>query len=320
MIKKRFIILYVIIAVVLVSAITVLSILLLNKSKPVQTLKPITVYEWLGFINNTVYQTSDGVYYEFSAIEPDELMVYSLNDYSGTVFVTPDEIDGHKVTVFLEKALVGNETIETLILSDNIRIIDFDLYNKVGTLKSVFIGAGAEEIMSGMFMNCTNLEQVTVDVRNPYYYSEDNAIIRKKDHCLICSSPGMNEIPSTVSVIGEISFMHSGRKEICIPENIVKIEGGAFSYCNALKTVFIPSSVVEVEDCIFKFSKTEKDAPITVFCESAEKPENWADNWYYVGEYEQGDVNSQEMNDRFVTVHWGASIEEYDDFVRSLTP
>lgn len=315
--KKWFIILYIITAVILISAITVLSVLLINKSKPVQTLKPVTFYEWLGFIKETVYQTPDGVYYAF---EPDELMVYSLKDYSGTVFVTPDEIDGHKVTVFLEKALVGNETIETLILSDNIRIIDFDLYNKVGTLKSVFIGAGAKEIMSGMFMNCTNLEQVTVDVRNPYYYSENNAIIRKKDHCLICSSPGMNEIPSTASVIGEISFMNSERKEICIPENIVKIEKDAFSYCKALTAVFIPSSVVEIEECIFEFSKNEKDAPLTVFCESAEKPENWADNWYCVVEYEQGDVFSQEMNDRFVTVHWGATREEYDDFIRSLKP
>ena len=54
--------------------------------------------------------------------------VASIADYTGEVYVVPEEVCGLKVVGFLEKAEIGNSTVKTLILPDNVEFLNFSLY------------------------------------------------------------------------------------------------------------------------------------------------------------------------------------------------
>lgn len=233
----------------------------------------------------------------------------------------PQVIDGHKVTGFTEDAII-NSQISTLVLSDNIKFVDFDMYYEFSSLKSIFIGSGAQRIMDGLFFNCPNLEQVTVNVQNPNYYSENNCILTKEDNVLIASSVAMDSIPRSAKIIGGNSFLNLPIETVVIPDGVDEIRDLAFQHCNKLYAVFIPDNVVTIYDRIFLDPRAEETkSHITVFCEAKNKPADWDDKWYYAFSRGYGDEHDdayyKELNDKYVRIHWGATIEDYYDFINS---
>ena len=284
-----------------------------------QSLKKILYRDKWGW-KQELYENSDGCLYGFSE-DKNELYLWSMAGYNGSTYVVPDEIDGVKVTVFLEDAVINCNNIETLIITDSVRCIDFDLYYEFSSLKTIFIGAGAQRIMKGIFFNCPNLEQVTVDIQNPYYYSENNCILTKDSNCLISISNGMQSIPDSAIIIGGDSFLRSNYKYIEIPKSILKIEELSFQQSKDLTAVFIPNSVTEIGPRIITGVIDNTDDRFDFFCESTEKPDGWDNNWYYAfskGYNDEHDDNYyKELNDECVTIHWGATIEDYYDFINS---
>ena len=225
--------------------------------------------------------------------------VASIADYTGEVYVVPEEVCGLKVVGFLEKAEIGNSTIKTLILPDNVEFLNFNLYIDFPSLRSVYIGAGLTATMDGVFSMCSHLEQVTVDPRNPVFYSENNCIISRDDRRIINACEGATEIPRSAEVIGGNSYvaLHITRMEI--PENIKTIDSLAFQACVELKAVFIPATVETVGKAVFR-SDYDQQMQVTVFCEAAEKPDGWDDDWCGDGAKE---------------VVWGAEIDDYFSYL-----
>ena len=107
-------------------------------------------------------------------------------------------------------------------------------------LTTVNIPSSVKEIGEAPFVECYNLESITVASGNKYYDSRGNcnAIIRKSDNMLIqgCET---TVIPNTVTGIGQYAFDGcQWLKSIHIPNSIKSIGDDAFDSCRNLKDVY----------------------------------------------------------------------------------
>lgn len=82
-------------------------------------------------------------------------------------------------------------------------------------------------------------------------------------------------IPNSVKIIGKNAFLGCiSLKEIIIPNSVGEIRENAFLGCSSLEEIFIPVSVRTIENHAFKDC-----SKITIYCQSEEKPNDWAFSW-----------------------------------------
>lgn len=105
-----------------------------------------------------------------------------------------------------------------------------------------------------------DLEEITVDVDNPYYTSGNNwnAIVSKN---MLVDQPmygnfyaGCKEsiIPEGVTLIWVKAFCgHTKIKEISLPNSLIEIRDGAFEYCSGIESILIPNNVRGIGNSVF---------------------------------------------------------------------
>ena len=69
-------------------------------------------------------------------------------------------------------------------------------------------------------------------------------------------------------------------KQIILSPEIVKIGSSAFANCTSLQKIVIPSSVTVIEENAFDGCQS-----ISYYCEAAQKPSGWSDDWIREGAY-----------------------------------
>ena len=154
-------------------------------------------------------------------------------------------------------------------------------------LEKVDLPVSLTSLYLGAFKNCVKLESlkiprfvnslygrgidtlVSVDEKNPYYFSLNNCVIKKADNSVVAGGCYSN-IPEVAESIGKNAFSGSCITSIRIPGNIKTIAQGAFGYakledvviedgveeicqsafttCSYLKKITIPASVTKIEN------------------------------------------------------------------------
>ncbi len=134
-------------------------------------------------------------------------------------------------------------------------------------LNSIYIPQSVESIQQGAFSGCENLLSIQVATKNPAYTSLDGVLFSKDKTQLLLYPSAKPEweyiIPDTVTTIGAFydsedgNYYHSAfegsrnLQSIFIGENVMAIGDFAFSECEALQQIEIPSSVTRVGRGIF---------------------------------------------------------------------
>lgn len=108
------------------------------------------------------------------------------------------------------------------------------------------------------FANCTSLADAVIgdgitsllsgDVEGRLYIGSEGYINGTFEGC---KSLGKVTIGSGVEEIGIDAFSNTGLKEIVIPDNVLKVEKGAFCNCDSLKTVTIGNKVKSIGEWCF---------------------------------------------------------------------
>ena len=209
--------------------------------------------------------------------------------------------DGIAVIIDVDTSISGDIVIPATLGGYTVGIIGFESFRDCLNITGVTIPNGVTEIYESAFSctgiayinipksvieirdfvfdNCTRLENITVDEKNPNY-SSLGGVLFNKDKTELVRYPIGNKahaytIPNSVTKIGNTAFSGgsnlfgvtipnsvtaigpwvfsgcTGITSIKIPNSVTKIGNSAFSGCSNLTNITLPDSIESLEDYLF---------------------------------------------------------------------
>lgn len=149
-------------------------------------------------------------------------------------------------------------------------LTDFDIrgktiYDYVGSHETVIIPYGIEEIGTDAFWGCETIREVifpsTLRIIGAGAFEE--------------STVTYATFPDRLEIIDAGAFARSYMSNGYIPDGVTSIGEYAFDDCTMLGEVWIPKSVLCIEESAFSGNST-----CIFHCEPKEKPICWDDHWY----------------------------------------
>ncbi len=185
----------------------------------------------------------------------------SVNDIGELAFyncINLEQVEfGNNCTVNIQNSSFSYTKIKNLNLSCKSVVDNGGFYN-CAELKTVHLGEGVQSVIAGAFNNGSSLEQITVDVNNPYFSAQDGVLFNKNQTTILLYPAGRTEqtysIPDTVTAIGGRAFNYCANLTMVeIPDSVSNIGIGAFSNCSALTSLSIPDKVTGILDNTFSY-------------------------------------------------------------------
>ena len=117
---------------------------------------------------------------------------------------------------------MGCISLESIIIPEEVTEIGEGTFADCYSLKSITIPQGVTEIGMYAFDYCISLKSINVNTENIYYSTENGVLFNKNKTKIIKYPEGRSDL-----------------SEYNIPQGVTEIGEGAFSGCNALKSITI---------------------------------------------------------------------------------
>lgn len=170
----------------------------------------------------------------------------------------------------------ANSKLSKINLPDSLQTIGNYAFNSCNNLISVDIPKNVTRIGNSAFSGCSILEEITISEGVTYLGSNIfndcfnlNLIKVDKNNKIYDSRNNCNAIIETAT-----NTLLYGSNYTIIPEGVVKIKAFAFQYFNELKAIYLPQSVVTVEDSAFY-----RCSNLTIYCQVNSQPIGWDFYW-----------------------------------------
>ena len=140
-------------------------------------------------------------------------------------------------------AFLGCNTLPEIHLPTSLQTIGSEAFLNCSELTTLHIPDDVTSIGTGAFAACNNLSSFTGK-----YASADSRCLIVNNSLYAFAPFGLTTytVPDGVVEIKNEAFRsHNGLEEVVFPEGLLRM-GGAFTYCNGLKRVTIPSSVSNI--------------------------------------------------------------------------
>lgn len=201
----------------------------------------ITVYQSaeLCATNEVAYKSTNG-----------EVITPTTVEGFGATFIDNTYADGYgklrfegDVKSIPAEAFKGCITLQSIILPDNLEVIDSYAFEGCRALDGVTIGDSVTTIGSGAFSGCRALK--TAELGEGVTTIGDKAFYE-------CSQLASISIPESVNAIGEYTFYNNiSLVNVTLGNNLNSIEDHAFAFCTSLSEITIPDSVKDIETYAF---------------------------------------------------------------------
>lgn len=147
-------------------------------------------------------------------------------------------------------------TATEIVIPDNVKVIEWMSIAFSGTLKSIHIGKGVDNLSTTFKADgyISGTIDITIDEDNPYYKVDGNLIVTKdgkKVVTYIKSEVESQVIPEGIETIANNALVSIRAREIILPSTLKTIESQAFIGCTNLTEIEIPSSVETIGDDAF---------------------------------------------------------------------
>ena len=223
---------------------------------------------------STNFVTVDGVTYNADKTK----ILFSDKEKTGN-YVMPDT-----VTSINNYAFEGSK-IESLTISKNVNEIVYGVFANCSSLKTVTMPDSVKTIKYSAFSNCEALKTVTLSKSLEFIGSY---VFRN------CKSLNQISLPEGLKTMGDSVFTSSGLTSVVLPGSITEMGEFVFEYCKDLKSVKISDGLKEIP--AYSFYDCEALDTITVpdsveyigyaaFANTAyiKKAANYKDGMLYIG-------------------------------------
>jgi hypothetical protein len=143
--------------------------------------------------------------------------------------------------------------LTSITIPEGITSLGEDAFSGCPDLKSIHFSSTVNSFELVSVMGCDALAVITVDSKNPRFYSSGNCVIEKETGTLFLGCGG-SVIPNDGSIkkIGYYAFgSNDSLTNIVIPNGVTHIDGYAFAGCAGLKEIILPDSVTRVGFGVF---------------------------------------------------------------------
>lgn len=144
------------------------------------------------------------------------------NNFDITTVIVPDSV------VKIEKSAFEFSSLEKIILSDNLQVIEANAFYQCQYLEEIEIPNHIKEIDINTFCSCSALKRVKL--------SEGITKICDGAFCL-CENLHDIKIPTSVKYIGDSAFTCTGIKSVILSENVEHIDNFVFGDCKNLQSI-----------------------------------------------------------------------------------
>lgn len=144
--------------------------------------------------------------------------------------------------------------LQYIVIPEGVEEIHSAAFEFCPQLQSIFIPSTVREIGINLFTGCKELRTIEVHSDNDYYDSRNvcNAIVCKKDNCLVAGCPN-TQIPDSVESIGVGAFMDQPMpSQLIIPDSVLKIHRDAFSMCTTIQDISFSNRLTDIGDGAFE--------------------------------------------------------------------
>lgn len=154
-------------------------------------------------------------------------------------------IDLHNVTIIGARAFQKTQ-LQSIVIPASVVNMGGNLFQDLTTLKSATVNApymgnttaANPSLSSGIFQNCTNLNQVTL--------SNEIADIPTNTFSG-CTALATIQLPSGLLTMGANAFKGSGLTKIDIPEGFTTFNNNTFDSCTSLSYIVVPSTLTQMQ-------------------------------------------------------------------------
>lgn len=189
-----------------------------------------------------------------------------------------------QVRVIGESAFSQCNSITTLVLSEQLLVIDNNTFYAMASLASVTLPQNLEVISYGAFRSVTNLTEI--ELPESLVYIGHSAF----------AGAGLESLnlPNSLTYIGKEAFKSTNITTLYIPYNVEYIGEVAFWRCEDLRFVYLPHTIDFVGARVFR----DTDSSIKVYLDGS-APDRWDEDWntYFNGTiYNDGSFDSVLIN------------------------
>lgn len=158
--------------------------------------------------------------------------------FEGVSGVTAVDLTGVKI---IGANAFANSGLTSLHIADSVEKVDTNAFYGCSSLRKLTIGKGLESLALNCFYNCSIEELVlpeTLKYVTAYSFSTNQSLKKV--------------VVKGATILGEGCFGRcTSLTSVTLNEGLKYICGDAFIYCDNLKTVALPESVIYIQDCAF---------------------------------------------------------------------
>ena len=250
-------------------------------------------------------ESTEGVVYQ----ESEDGRYAIVSDYEGSSSVVriAELYNGLPVTEIADFAFNSRNSVTEIVLPDSILTVGNFAFSNCLALQSVVFSEGVTSIGERAFFGCGSLTEIafpttvqsfgfnalgeceklkkitlpfigeskdgTENTHFGFLFGADEYL---KNPQYVPQTLRSVTITNTAS-IDDWAFNECAMlEEVELPANITQIGHRTFYLCDSIDEIFIPATVVYVANYAFAYCYS-----ITIYCEVAEKPFAWDDNWNY---------------------------------------
>ena len=177
-----------------------------------------------------------------------------IGDASFCACTNLETINFPKTLVNIGKdAFFGCKKLTKVILPNGLSAIRENAFGDCSGIKNLHIPIRLSTLFSDSFSGCSSLETISVADQSEMYCLFDGCLYDKLAEKLYIVPGRKHSIvfPESIKEIGRAMCRHRHIERVIIPNNIKKIEDGAFSDCTALKNIIMGDGIESIGKMAF---------------------------------------------------------------------